>query len=79
MSNPEALIEDFLRNTGIKIDKIRMDEVSVLTSESFKLWARSRDITLCPTAGYNHTMQARAEGAVRITKEHIRCSFKWFL
>mmetsp|Transcript_29948 Transcript_29948/g.61583 ORF Transcript_29948/g.61583 Transcript_29948/m.61583 type:complete len:88 (-) Transcript_29948:513-776(-) len=70
-SNPEALLEDFLCNTGIHVDKIRMDDVSVSQSESFKLWCRARDITLCPTAGYNHTMQARAEGAIRITKEHV--------
>ena len=45
-------------------------------SESFKLWCANRDIVICATAGYNHTMQARAEGAVRITKEHIRCLLK---
>ena len=61
-SSSELLLEDFLRNTGVKIDKIRMDGASVSKSASFQLWCRTRNITLCPTAGYNHTMQARAEG-----------------
>mmetsp|Transcript_29600 Transcript_29600/g.60737 ORF Transcript_29600/g.60737 Transcript_29600/m.60737 type:complete len:449 (+) Transcript_29600:267-1613(+) len=76
-SNPEALLEDFLRHTGVSIGKIRIDDAGELArSESFKMWCAGRDIVLCPTAGYNHTMQARAEGAVRITKEHIRCLLK---
>mmetsp|Transcript_30800 Transcript_30800/g.63788 ORF Transcript_30800/g.63788 Transcript_30800/m.63788 type:complete len:919 (-) Transcript_30800:650-3406(-) len=76
-SSPETLIEDFLRHTNVTIGKIRIDNAGELSrSESFKLWCASRDIVLCPTAGYNHTMQARAEGAVRITKEHIRCLLK---
>eukprot|EP00961_Rhodomonas_salina_P149029 2006185-Rhodomonas_salina.1 len=40
------------------------------------MWAHARDIVICPTAGYQHMMQARAEGAVRITKEHVRCMLK---
>eukprot|EP00961_Rhodomonas_salina_P179639 2424071-Rhodomonas_salina.1 len=31
---------------------------------------------MCPTAGYNHTMQARTEGAICTTKEHVRCMMK---
>eukprot|EP00961_Rhodomonas_salina_P156667 2109530-Rhodomonas_salina.1 len=31
---------------------------------------------MCPSVAYTHTMQARAEGAVRICKEHIRCLLK---
>jgi len=54
-----------------------MDDAGELSrSESFKIWCASRNITCCPTAGYNHTMQARAEGAIRITKEHVRCMLK---
>eukprot|EP00961_Rhodomonas_salina_P105721 1423226-Rhodomonas_salina.2 len=45
-------------------------------SELFRMWAHALDIVICPTAGYQHTMQARAEGAVRITKEHVRCMLK---
>mmetsp|Transcript_30795 Transcript_30795/g.63767 ORF Transcript_30795/g.63767 Transcript_30795/m.63767 type:complete len:332 (+) Transcript_30795:555-1550(+) len=74
---PEELLEEFLRYTQVKISKIRLDDAGEFaTSESFRLWCANRDIVICATAGYNHTMQARAEGAVRITKEHIRCLLK---
>jgi len=76
-SNPEQLLEEFLLLTQVKIGTIRMDAASEMAkSEAFQLWCKGRGITLCPTAGYNHTMQGRAEGAVRITKEHIRCLLK---
>jgi len=75
--SPEALIDEFLRFTNVKVDKIRMDDAGEFTkSESFLRWCANRGIVICPTAGYNHTMQARAENAVRITKEHIRCLLK---
>ena len=75
--NPEALLEEFLRITRIKIRRIRMDDAGELArSASFKMWCDSRGINMCPTAGYQHTMQARAEGAVRICKEHVRCLLK---
>mmetsp|Transcript_62520 Transcript_62520/g.129878 ORF Transcript_62520/g.129878 Transcript_62520/m.129878 type:complete len:257 (-) Transcript_62520:168-938(-) len=74
---PEELLEEFLRYTQVKISKIRMDDAGEFTkAESFLRWCANRDIVICPTAGYNHTMQARAEGAVRITKEHISCLLK---
>mmetsp|Transcript_30763 Transcript_30763/g.63643 ORF Transcript_30763/g.63643 Transcript_30763/m.63643 type:complete len:452 (-) Transcript_30763:341-1696(-) len=75
-STPELVLEDFLLNSGVKVDKIRCDDATVSRSETFKLWCRSRGITICATAGYNHTMQARAEGAIRIAKEHVRCMLK---
>jgi len=75
-STPELVIEDFIRNSGVKVDRIRCDDATVSRSDAFKQWCRSRDITICATAGYNHTMQARAEGAIRIAKEHVRCMLK---
>eukprot|EP00961_Rhodomonas_salina_P152809 2056676-Rhodomonas_salina.1 len=48
----------------------------MLTTESFAIWCKVHDITMCPTAGYNHTMQERAEGVISITKEHVRCILK---
>ena len=76
-SNPEELIDEFLRYTNVTISQIRMDNAPEYTkSESFLQWCANHNIVLCPTAGYNHTMQACAENAVRITKEHIRCVLK---
>ena len=71
-SDPESLLEEFLRYTQGKISKLRMDAAGEFAlSDSFQKWCSNRGITMCPTAGYNHMMQARAEGAVQITKEHI--------
>mmetsp|Transcript_60981 Transcript_60981/g.125700 ORF Transcript_60981/g.125700 Transcript_60981/m.125700 type:complete len:410 (+) Transcript_60981:404-1633(+) len=76
-SDPEHLLEEFIRYTNVKISKLQMDAAGEFAlSESFKLWCANRDIIMCPTAGYNHTMQARAENSVCITKEHIRCMLK---
>ena len=76
-SNAETLLEEFMQYTQVTIDKIRMDGASELgKSASFQLWCKTYGITICSTAGYNHTMQARAENAVRITKAHIRCLLK---
>jgi len=76
-SDPESLLEEFLRYTQITISKIRMDAAGEFASSaSFQRWCSNRGIVICSTAGYNHTMQARAEGAVRITKEHLRCMLK---
>eukprot|EP00961_Rhodomonas_salina_P010584 142261-Rhodomonas_salina.1 len=76
-SCPELLLDDFLRNTQIKIIKIRMDLDSTMSrNESFTMWCNARGITMCATAGYNHTMQERAENAVKIQKQHVRCMLK---
>ena len=76
-NDPEALLEEFLRITRIKIRRIQMDDAGQLSrSATFKTWCDSRGINRCPTPGYQHTMQARAEGAVRICKEHVRCLLK---
>eukprot|EP00961_Rhodomonas_salina_P195661 2641674-Rhodomonas_salina.1 len=75
--NQEELLDDFISNSCIKIGKIRMDLDSTMSrSKSFAMWCAVRDIVMCPTAGYNHTMQARAESAIRITKEHVWCMLK---
>ena len=72
---PEELIRDFLSVTGLKIGKLRVDN-EFASSSSFEAFCKRRGITLCPSVAYNHTMQARAEGAVRICKEHVRCLLK---
>jgi hypothetical protein len=72
---PEELLRDFLSVTGVKIGKIRVDG-EFDCSEAFKAFCRKRAIEICPATAYNHTMQARVEGAVRICKEHVRCLLK---
>jgi hypothetical protein len=36
-------------------------------------WARHKGAILCPSVGYNYTLNSKAETYVRITKEHMRC------
>eukprot|EP00961_Rhodomonas_salina_P249977 3378747-Rhodomonas_salina.2 len=72
---PESLLRKFLASTGIKIGQIRIDN-EFNCSSTFKAFCKKLDITLCPSVAYTHTMQARAEGAVRICKEHVRCLLK---
>eukprot|EP00961_Rhodomonas_salina_P117503 1581549-Rhodomonas_salina.2 len=45
-------------------------DAAMSRSESFKMWCEELGITMCQTAGYNHTMQALVEGAISICKEH---------
>eukprot|EP00961_Rhodomonas_salina_P154622 2082898-Rhodomonas_salina.1 len=62
--NPEDLLREFLSLTGFKIGKIRVDGEFVASS-SFEAFCEKRIMVLCPAVAYNHSMQARAEGAVR--------------
>lgn len=43
---------------------------------SFKAFCKRNTIEICTATAYNHTIQARAEGAVRICKEHVCCLLK---
>eukprot|EP00961_Rhodomonas_salina_P077184 1035088-Rhodomonas_salina.1 len=71
----EILLREFLLVTGLKIGKVRTDN-EFTASSNFQAFCKKRDITLCPSVAYTHTMQARAEGAVLICKEHVRCLLK---
>eukprot|EP00961_Rhodomonas_salina_P052588 705459-Rhodomonas_salina.1 len=53
---PEELLLEFLSATGIKIGQIRMDN-EFHCSSTFKVFCKKRDITLCPSVAYRHTMQ----------------------
>eukprot|EP00961_Rhodomonas_salina_P058786 789501-Rhodomonas_salina.3 len=73
-SGPEELLEEFLCYTRIKIGKLWCDFDSTMAkSENFCIRAIVRDIVICPTAGYQHTMQVLAEGVIGIVKVHV-CS-----
>ena len=39
----------------------------------FSQWARHKGAILCPSFGYNHALNSKAETYVRITKEHMCC------
>ena len=71
---PELHLQQFLDLTGLRLRNIRHDDTAEFArSSSFRAWAASVHATLCPVAGYKHTLNGKAEGAVRIAKEHVRC------
>eukprot|EP00961_Rhodomonas_salina_P053458 717089-Rhodomonas_salina.1 len=52
-----------------QIGKIRVDG-EFNASSAFKAFCLRKNMVLCPSVAYTHTMQARAEGAVSTCKEH---------
>eukprot|EP00961_Rhodomonas_salina_P276332 3733019-Rhodomonas_salina.1 len=72
---PEELLEEFLTLTNIKVGNVCVDNEFPALS-TFEVFCKKCHIVLCLSAAYTHTMQARAEGAVRICKEHVCCLLK---
>ena len=73
-TEPESLIHEFMTLTRLKIDCIRYDGAAEFAkSATFKAFCVNNRIAMEETAAYTHTFNARAEGAVRIVKEHMRC------
>eukprot|EP00961_Rhodomonas_salina_P223497 3022188-Rhodomonas_salina.1 len=66
---PEELLLDFMTLSGFRIGKIRVDG-EFDASSAFKAFCARKNMVICPSVAYMHTMQARAEGAVRTCKEH---------
>ena len=73
-TEPESLIHEFMTLTRLQIDCIRYDGAAEFAkSATFKAFCVNNRIAMEETAAYTHTFNARAEGAVRIVKEHMRC------
>eukprot|EP00961_Rhodomonas_salina_P028376 383031-Rhodomonas_salina.1 len=58
---PEVLLQEFLA---------LLTDNEFTASSTFKAFCYKRNIITHPSVAYTHTMQALAEGAVRICKEH---------
>eukprot|EP00961_Rhodomonas_salina_P078525 1055708-Rhodomonas_salina.1 len=73
----EVLLGEFLAVTRLKIGQLPVRTDNKFTPLSmFKAFCYKRNIIMCPSVAYTHTMQALAEGAIRICKEHVRCLLK---
>eukprot|EP00961_Rhodomonas_salina_P116089 1562534-Rhodomonas_salina.1 len=71
---PEIHLQQFMDLTGLRFRTIRHDNAAEFAlSETFRAWAESVHSVLEPVAGYKHTLNGKAEGAVRIAKEHVCC------
>ena len=67
-TEPENLIHEFMTLT------IHFDGAAEFSkSATFKIFCDNHHIAMEATAAYTHTFNARAEGAARIVKEHMRC------
>ncbi len=74
LRDPEDLLHEFLTMSRLKISTIRFDGASEFgKSSSFIAYYTQHDIVRDPLASYTHIQNARAEGAIRICKEHVRC------
>jgi hypothetical protein len=72
-TEPESLIHEFMTLTRLKIDCIRYDGAAEFAkSATLKAFCVNNRIAMEETAAYTHTFNARAEGVVRIVKEHMR-------
>jgi hypothetical protein len=73
-TNPEDPFHEFLTMSHLKISTIRFDGVNEFgKNSSFIVYCTQYDIVLEPLTSYTHIQNARAEGAIRICKKHVRC------
>ena len=73
-SSPEDLIQEFLTMTNLKVSSVRFDGAQEFgKSHSFKAYCHNEKIVMEPVAHYTHIQNARAENAIRVAKEHVRC------
>ena len=73
--NPVQLLQDFEALTGITPLSIQCDN-EFANNSAVQAWVKRRNAVIRPTPAYNHTMNGRIEGAVRISKDHLRCLVK---
>lgn len=71
---PQIHLQQFMDLTGLCFRSIRHNDAAEFArSATFRAWAESVHAVLEQVAGYKHTLNWKAEGAVRIAKEHVRC------
>ena len=88
-NDPEDLIHEFLTNTGLKISSIRLDgrigrnaafqrycAAEFGRSAAFQRYCDLKGIVIETVPAYTHTLNARAEGAIRICKQKVRAMLR---
>ena len=66
------LLKQYVATTGRKPRNFRVDNAKEFTSQEMVDYCKDNDIILQPVGTYNHTMQARVEGAIGCSKQHSR-------
>jgi len=73
-ASPLALLKQFDTLTGRKIRFLRIDGAKEFQSQEIRQYCADNDVVLQLVVAYNHTMQARVEGAIGCVKQHSRTS-----
>jgi len=74
-ASPLALLKQFVTLTGRRICFLRIDSAKEFQSEEIRQYCADNDVVLLQlVVAYNHTMQARVEGAIGCVKQHSRTS-----
>jgi len=69
-ASPLALLKQLVTLTGKKIPYLRIDSAKEFQSNEIKEYCAENDVALQLVVAYNHTMQARVEGAIGCVKQH---------
>jgi len=73
-ASPLALLKQFVTFTGKKIRYLRIDGAKEFQSDGIQEYCADNDSVLQLVVIYNHTMQARVEGAIGCVKQDSRTS-----
>ena len=65
---PVELLKQHVVTTGRKPRDLRVDNAKEFTSQEIVNFYQENNIILQPVVAYNHTMQARVEGAIGCSK-----------
>jgi len=72
--SPLVLLKQFVTCTGRKMRYLRIDGAKEFQSDEIKEYCADNDVVLQLVVSYNHTMQARVDGAIGCVKQHSRTS-----
>ena len=71
-----AMLEDWITETGHVPRTLRLDGAKEFAVSEMRDFCRKHNITLQLVSAYNHSLQCRVEGAIRVTKSHTRVALK---
>jgi len=74
-ASPLAFLKQFVTFTGRKMRCLQIDSAKEFQSDEIKEYCADNDVVLQLVVAYNHTIQARVEGAIGCVKQHNRTSF----
>jgi len=74
-ASPLALLKQFVTFSGRNICYLRINGAKEFQCDEIKENCAGNDVVLQQVVAYNHTMQARVEGAIGCVKQHSRTSF----